>query len=158
YGDGTAMTARKPQNNKRRHHFIPVAYLKHFTDADGKILAYRKHTDQQEPIYTTPRNIALIRDYYSQPTPDGGWDHNALENFFDRKVEWKWRALVTRIEQCHNINDALEHLFAFVAALRSRVPAARDAFERIQAEAVKSTMRLLDKRGKLPPLPQGITL
>jgi len=154
----TTERVAKPQNSKRRHHFIPVAYLRHFTDAGGKIFAFRKHTDQQEPIHTTPRNIALIRDYYSQPKPDGEWDHNALEDLFDRKVESKWPALVARIRQRDNINDALEPLFGFIAALRVRVPAARDAAELMQAAMVKSTMRLLDKKGKLPSLPQGITI
>lgn len=154
--DATLSETPNTEQDKRRHHFVPVAYLKHFADADGKIFAYRKHTDQREPIHTLPKNVALTWDYYAQPKPDGTWDYNAIENMF-ANLEAKWPILANRIEYRENVNDALEYLFEFVTAMRVRVPAARDAAETIDREGVKATMRSLERRGLLPPLPVGLT-
>jgi hypothetical protein len=154
------VTANPPANSeqdKRRHHFVPVAYLKHFADADGRIFAYRKHTDESEPIYTLPKNVALIRDYYTQPKPDGTWDYNAIEGLF-ANLEAKWPRLVARISERENINDAVDYLFEFLGAMRVRVPAARDAAETVEREMVKATTRSMRRRGLLPPMPEGLTL
>jgi hypothetical protein len=144
------------EQDKRRHHFVPVAYLQHFTAADGKIFAYRKHADRREPIHTLPKAIALTNDYYAQPKPDGTWDYNGLENMF-AGLEAKWPTLVARMAGRENVNDALEYMFEFLAAMRVRVPAARDAAETIDREGVKATMRSLERRGLLPPMPEGLT-
>jgi hypothetical protein len=72
-------------------------------------------------------------------------------------LEAKWPALVRRIEARENFNDALEYMFEFLAAMRVRVPAARDAAETIDREGVKATMRSLERRCLLPPMPEGLT-
>jgi hypothetical protein len=145
------------EQHKRRHHFVPVAYLKHFADADGKIFAYRKHTDRREPIHSLPKNVALTWDYYAQPKTDGSWDYNRLENMF-AAMETKWPTLVARMEARASINDSADYLFEFLGAMRVRVPASRDAAETIDREGVKATMRLRLRQGDLPPLPGSLTL
>jgi hypothetical protein len=130
--------------------------LRHFTGSDGKVFAYRKHAKQREPIHTLPRAVALANDYYAQPKLDGTTDYNTIENMF-AGLEAKWPTAVRRIEARENINDALEYVFEFLGAMRVRVPAARDAAEAIERERVKATMRSLDRRGRLPPLPAGLT-
>lgn len=144
------------EQEKRRHHFVPVAYLQHFTDADGKVFAYRKHAGRTEPFHTLPKAVALATDYYAQPKPDGTTDYNTIENMF-AGLESKWPTLVRRMEARENFNDALEYMFEFLAAMRVRVPAARDAAEAIDREGVRATMRSMDRRGLLPPRPAGLT-
>lgn len=138
---------------KKRHHFVPEAYLKFFCDAEGKIRAYFKD-DPQNPIHLAPRNIAFQKHYYSQPLPEGGRDTNSLEDFFAR-LESKWPRIVERIDRREDINDALDDIWTFISLQRVRVPAMRDAFERLSAEAMKATARRLDEAGQLPPKPGG---
>jgi Protein of unknown function (DUF4238) len=56
---------------KKRHHYIPITYLKNFTDNAGRVFAYRKD-EVEPPLYLAPSEIAFERYYYSQPLPDGG--------------------------------------------------------------------------------------
>jgi Protein of unknown function (DUF4238) len=150
------IKTRGAQQDKRHHHYVPVAYLQHFTDVDKKIFAYRKHTKQREPLHTPPRSVGLINDYYAQPKPDGNTDYNTLENFLER-LDAEWPRLVKRMEARECINDALEYMFEFIGAMRVRVPAARDAAEAIYRAGVKASMSLLERRGQLPPMPPGLT-
>jgi hypothetical protein len=139
--------------DKKRHHYVPKAYLRSFCDNTGRVLLYRKD-DPSRAISLSPDNAALQGRYYSQPTPDGGTDHNALEDCFS-KVEEKWPGLVDRLHRQENVNDSLLEIFGFMLLQRARVPASRDVAERILAETVKLEARALDAAGQLPPKPEG---
>src|SRR5438270_635779 len=80
-----------PSKEKKRHHFIPITYLKEFSDNIGKIFAYRKD-NPQTALYLRPDAIAFETYYYSQPLPDGGRDNNTFENFFGT-LESTWNPL-----------------------------------------------------------------
>ncbi len=73
---------------KKRHHYIPKAYLNFFTDRDGKVFIHLKD-EPEKFIHQTPDNTGFHKYFYSQPLPDGGRDNNTLEGFFS-KVEDKW--------------------------------------------------------------------
>ena len=139
--------------NKKRHHYVPITYLKGFTDADGKIYAYMANKGH-EPLHLLPDNIGFRNYYYSQPKPDGEWDHNTLEDFFSDSIESKWNGIVKRIreEQKLSIEDH-EVIFQFLAATRVKVPATRDAIEINLAELVKVSAKQMDAMGLLPPKP-----
>jgi len=139
--------------DKKRHHYVPKAYLKFFCDEQGKVRVHLKD-DPDKLIHQSPDNTGFHKYYYSQPLPDGGKDHNALENLFS-ELEAKWPPIVERLRRRENVNDSLEDIFAFIALQRVRVPASRDACETMRAEMVKATARLLDATGKLPPKPEG---
>ena len=141
--------------NKKRHHYVPKAYLKSFCDEDGKIRVYRKDSPQKS-ICQSPYKTGFHKYYYSQPLPNGERDNNSLEDSF-QKLETKWPPLVDRFRQRDDINDpdSLEVLFAFIALQRVRVPAARDAVEKAEAEGVMSALRVMDANGMLPPKPSG---
>ena len=53
-----------------------------------------------------------------------------------QSIEDKWPGIVDRIHRRENVNDSLEEIFQFMALQRARVPASRDATERIHAEDV----------------------
>lgn len=138
---------------KKRHHYVPKAYLKFFCDEEGKVRMYLKD-DPDKAIHLAPDNAGFHKYYYSQPLPEGGMDHNALEDVFS-VLEAKWPPIVEHLQQRENVNDSLGGIFAFIALQRVRVPATRDACEKMLAELVKVTARRLDAMGKFPPKPRG---
>jgi hypothetical protein len=139
--------------NKKRHHYIPKAYLKSFCDSTGKVLVCRKD-DPCKTISLSPDNTGFHKYYYSQPRLDGGKDHNALEECFS-KIEDKWPGIVDRLHRREDVNDSLIDIFQFMILQRARVPASRDATEKIEAERTLAWARRLDAAGKLPPKPKG---
>ncbi len=139
--------------DKKRHHYVPKAYLRFFCDDTGKVLVYRKD-DPAKAIPLSPDNTAFHKYYYSQPTPDGGKDHNALEDCFSI-IETNWPRIVDQLHRREHVNDSLVEIFSFMTLQRARVPASRDVSEMILAEIFKARARTLDLAGKLPPKPLG---
>lgn len=139
---------------KKRHHFVPKAYLNAFCDQKGKLLVYRKDSPQ-EPLHVAPGATQFRRYYYSQPIPEGGRDNNTLEAFFSI-IENDWPETVAKLQRRENVNDRLENIFQFMALQRVRVPAARDAVEAMLAQTIKDTMKVMLANGELPPPPLGL--
>ena len=139
--------------DKKRHHYVPKAYLRSFCDDTDKLLLYRKD-EPSRAITLSVENAALQNYYYSQPTPEGGTDRNSLEDFFS-KTEEEWPGIVNRLHRREDVNDSLEDIFQFIALQRVRVPACRDIVEKVEGERTKSIARRLDMEGKLPPKPKG---
>lgn len=141
-------------NQKKRHHYVPKAYLKAFCDASGNVHVYLKD-NAKRPFCTDLDNIGVERYYYSQPMPDGGVDNNRLEEIFST-VEDKWPVVIDRLNRRENVNDALELIFEFMALQRVRVPASRDVTEMQLAASVKQTLLTMRAAGELPPPPVGL--
>lgn len=140
-------------NDKKRHHFVPVGYLKGFCDEDEKIRAFLKDAPLNDKIHLKPDEIGFENYYYSQPLPDGGRNNNAIEDAFN-KFETGWPALVVRLSAWSVARQDLVELLTFVLMMRVRVPAARDMVELSLAEQVKATARALHRAGRLPPPPK----
>jgi len=140
---------------KKKHHFIPVTYLKRFTNNAGLIFTYRKDTPE---IFTEapPERTGFINHYYRQPIPGGGWDHNTIEDAF-QEIEGLWTPAIKRLRAQEPFSPSqLVELFAFIAALHVRVPSTRDAVEQSLSEQVKRAARDLDASGYFPPKPEGL--
>lgn len=144
--------AAEPQ--KKRHHYIPITYLTRFTDPEGRVVAYQKD-EPEKVLRLAPKSIAFERYYYSQPLPEGGRDNNTLEDLFST-FESDWPGVVEALERGRETPAHLDALFNFLGLLRSRTPAARDAYEHYLAHTVKRTAKLMDKWGQLPPPPEGL--
>src|SRR6266481_1987678 len=57
----------KPAKNPRKHHFLPVSYLRNFCSEDGCLYAY----ERGRPIRkSTPSAEAHIKDYYAYDAGD----------------------------------------------------------------------------------------
>lgn len=80
------------EQQKKRHHYVPVSYLKEFVDPKGRIFAYRKDAPEHA-LHLKPEEIAFERYYYSQPLPDNKQDNNKIEDFFSI-IETPWPVLV----------------------------------------------------------------
>jgi len=120
--------------DKKRHHYVPKAYLKFFCDESGKVFVYLKD-DLEKVIQQTPDKTGFHKYYYSQPLPTGGKDHNTLEDLFS-ELEDKWPSIVGRMLKRENVSDSLDDIVRFICLQRARVPAARDAIEKMRAETV----------------------
>lgn len=140
-------------NQKKRHHYVPVTYLKSFADMKGRIYAYRKD-GPFKPLYVRPQEIAFERYYYSQPLPEGGQDNNRLEDFFST-VESPWPQTLDTLSNGSDAEADRLSLFMFIGLMRARVPAARDAAEFHLANLVRRTTKRLEREGKIPPPPKG---
>ncbi len=138
---------------KKRHHYIPRTYLRSFCDQAGKVYVYLKD-DPTKVIHQTPDTTAFHKYYYSQPLPGGGQDHDSLEDLFS-KTESGWPKLLHRLQSRENTPVLVSELFEYVCLQRARVPAARDAAEKIDAELIKAMMLTLEARGMAPPKPEG---
>jgi Protein of unknown function (DUF4238) len=138
---------------KKRHHFVPESYLKHFCDEYGFVHVIRKDTPHKA-FRQKPDGFAFHKYYYAQPLPDGGRDTEKLENLFS-SLEAKWPPIIGRLSREENVNNELETIFQFVALQRARVPAMRDAIEILEAARVRSTVKAMAAAGKLPRLPKG---
>jgi hypothetical protein len=137
---------------KKRHHFVPQGYLKHFVDGSGFVHVIRKDSPDKA-FLQKPDSFAFHKYYYAQPLPGGGRDTDALENLFST-LEAKWPPIIERLSRKENVNDELEAIFQFVALQRARVPAMRDAIELMEAARVKSTMKVMAAAGILPRPPK----
>jgi Protein of unknown function (DUF4238) len=146
--------AMKKQPNKKKHHYVPVSYLKAFCGKDEKLAVYRKDAPT-EPFRSRPDEVAFHKYYYAQPLADGSRDTNGLEDRFS-ELESKWPPIVDALAAREIVDDRLDDIFAFVALQRARVPAARDAAEQMLAASVMETARQLEAEGKLPPAPKGL--
>src|ERR1700733_767520 len=100
-------------NDKKRHHFVPVGYLKGFCDEDEKIRAFLKDAPLNDKIHLKPDEIGFENYYYSQPLPDGGRNNNAIEDAFN-KFETGWPALVVRLSAGSVAPKDLVELLTFV--------------------------------------------
>jgi hypothetical protein len=139
---------------KKRHHFVPKAYLKAFCNPRGRVLVYRKD-EPQKALPLDPDATQFRNYYYSQPTPNGGQDNNGLEDLFST-IESEWPKTVARLAAGGDVNDRLTNIFEFMSLQRVRVPAARDFAEAIDAQMVKGTFAQMYESGKLPFLPSGL--
>lgn len=137
---------------EKRHHYVPKAYLKAFCNNSNKVRVHRKD-DPENPIWLSPDNVCFHKYYYSQPLENGSRD-NGLEKIFSQ-IESKWPSLSDRLRRGDDVNDSdsLECLFAFIGLQRVRVPAARDATEKVLADEALSMLRAMDAEGKLLPKP-----
>lgn len=139
---------------KKRHHFVPKAYLNAFCNENGRLLVYRKD-DTPKALSVAPDATQFRRYYYSQPIPEGGQDNNTLEDLFST-IETDWQDTVERLHRREDVNNRLANILEFMALQRVRVPAARDAAEAMLAQTVKATMKIMLANGSLPPPPPGL--
>jgi hypothetical protein len=139
---------------KKRHHFVPVTYLRGFTDQDGFLNVTRKDKPD-EPIRLRPSEAAFRNYYYSQPLSDGSMNHNALEDVFST-FESKWPGAVDVLTSGTAPNRAVEDLVTMVGFQRVRVPAFRDAIEHSLELHARQGLDELNRRGEIPAPPPDL--
>lgn len=137
----------------KRHHYVPETYLREFSDADGCITVFRKNSPAT-PFRATPKNIGVEQYYYAFTKEDETRDTDSLEKIFSQ-FETDWPRVVCDLSRGIQSEDLTEELLSFACLQRARVPALRDAYELMRADALGETARLLQRMGKLPAAPPG---
>jgi len=123
------------QNPKKRHHYIPVFYLKGFTNKDGYLYIYDK--DDKPVFESSPEGIAYENHYFSFLTPEGEKDSETVENNI-MSLEGEFAKVLKKIqkEDTLSINDRIVFSL-FVASMMVRVPNMRENIRKSTGEMIK---------------------
>lgn len=126
------MTEPKP---KKRHHYIPVFYLRGFVNRDGCLWVYDK--DGKGMFESSAEGIAYEKNYFSFITPQGEKDSETVENMM-MNLESEFSKTVTKIINCEelSVNDRITFAI-FVSSMMVRVPNMRDNIRKSTAEMIK---------------------
>ncbi|MCY4261374.1 MAG: DUF4238 domain-containing protein [Rhodobacteraceae bacterium] len=82
----------------KRHHFIPVMLLKHFTDSAGRLYCCKKDAAENKIFTTTPGNALLERNLYTQFDATGVPDTHVETEL--SKIESATAPVIDRIVNC----------------------------------------------------------
>uniref|UniRef100_UPI0035CAFB11 DUF4238 domain-containing protein n=1 Tax=uncultured Sphingomonas sp. TaxID=158754 RepID=UPI0035CAFB11 len=137
----------------KKHHYVPVTYLRRFVDASGQLLVYRKD-EPTRPFRQRPESTGFETHYYSQTGDDGVRDDSSLEALFS-EIESSWPSIVDALSDRQNMFASAPSIITFLALMRVRGPAFRDAAERHLSNVVHLQTQVLHDAGKLPPPPEG---
>lgn len=137
----------------KRHHYVPVTYLKNFADNSGHLHVFRKD-DPTRPFRQKPESTGFERYYYSQFDGDGVRDNDRLEAIFS-EIEAHWPTVVAALAHREAMFAAAPQIITFLSLMRVRVPAFRDPAELHLGHSVHTQAVLLNAAGELPPLPEG---
>ena len=137
----------------KRHHYVPITYLRNFADASGQLHVFRKD-DPARPFRQRPESTGFERYYYSQFDDAGARDDDRLEAIFS-EIETSWPTIVAALANREVMFEAAPQIITFLSLMRVRVPAFRDPAELHLGHSVHTQALLLHAAGKLPPLPDG---
>lgn len=138
----------------RRHHYVPVTYLKSWGASDEMVRVFRKESPTK-PYLSNPLRTGFEDYYYAFDKDDGTVDTDSLEAVFST-AETQWPELMGKIQRQEDMQECLNDLLELVALQRGRVPAARDMYELMHADSIMSTAKFMQRRGMLPAPPLGL--
>lgn len=137
----------------KRHHYVPVTYLRNFVDASGQLHVFRKD-DPGRPFRQRPESTGFERYYYSQLADNGERDDHRLEAIFS-EIETVWPSIVAALAARECMFAEAPHIITFLGLMRVRVPAFRDAAELHLGHAVHTQALIMHAAGQLPLLSEG---
>lgn len=138
----------------KKHHYVPVTYLKNFTDEPGQLTVFRKD-DPTRPFLSKPEAAGFEKHYYSQWSPEGERDTDKLETLFST-AEGHWPAIVGALRDRKASFPDMHQLIVFISLTAVRGPAFRDAAELLEAYNTLEDLKILNEMGELPPPPEHI--
>lgn len=114
------MSQRK--TSAKGHHYVPVSYLKRFTDPKGFL--HIRDIARDKTRYDKPDNVMKINDYYRQSWAPTGINQNILEDGLASGIEGKIKAVIDcLIESPWDFtDDYAETLLVYLEIQRIRVP------------------------------------
>lgn len=121
----------------RAHHYLPQFYLKGFSCED-RLWVYDRY--QKEFREQTPKNLAVVNDYYTFKDANGN-KNTDLETFF-AAIEGKASPVIKKVEKRDLITDEERDILAsLVASFMVRVP----DFEKTTDEYNDKMLRQMSK-------------
>lgn len=137
----------------RKHHYLPQFYLRGFSGNGKQIFQIEK--SEARGYLCAIRDAAAIRDYHELDYEDAE-DPHALEKRLSEIESQLAEALADVIASGIVGNISHARLIEFVSLMRVRVPAFKQYIEESLRQFVRSTGKILERKGKFPPPPQGL--
>lgn len=133
---------------RKRHHFVPVTYLRGWAGTEGKLHAYVSDRADR-PLHVRPEEIGFEKYYYSHTREDGSRDNDSFEELFGT-IETHWPLVHDALDTGLLGPEALHWLYSMLTLMRTRVPAARDYNEALMALETRTSLKVFAEMGKLP--------
>jgi hypothetical protein len=128
---------------RKRHHYLPVFYLKGFIDPDQSPFLWIYGKDKEEIIKTNVANIAVRGDYYTFRTSEGTKDSDKIESFLSA-IEGYCAPVIQKIRRRELLNDEDRiHFAVFLAFMYVRVPSFRENIEEAMKGFIKSFSKFM---------------
>jgi len=122
-------------NPKKRHHYIPVFYLKGFTNSNGAMCVYDK--EDVGLFESSPEGIAFEKHYFTITTPEGKKDSETAENLM-AGLEAEFSKVLNKILTNEPLSDEDKVNFAwFVASMMTRTPNFRNNIQKSTSEMIQ---------------------
>ena len=122
-------------NSEKKHHYIPVFYLKGFTNSDGCLWVYDKEGAYLFP--SSPEGIAYDKNYFSFTGTEGGKVTETVENAM-AALEGESAKVLKKIHNNELLVEQERFSFAyFVASMLLRAPNFRNNIQSATAEMIK---------------------
>ncbi len=131
-------------DDPRRHHFLPVCYLKGFTQEnteDGRLHGFNLQSGEQ--FASTPKNVGHKRDLYKLNVSEGD-DAFFIERVISEKLEGPFARLLESMASRRALPSTPHEwniLLYFIAFQAVRVPAALDAAKMLSSQFAKEPLR-----------------
>ncbi len=148
---GSVVDERRSKDEPRKHHFLPQFYLRGFS-ANGKSIC-QIEKDGARGYLCSIRDVAAIRDYHADPAYE---DPYVVEKRLRGVEDRLSRVLVSVLECGITTPEAHAGLVQLVSLMRFRVPAFKAHVEESLRAVVRSTGKIMERRGALPPVPKGL--
>lgn len=105
----------------RKHHYVPVFYQKHFTEANGLLWVYDRRRHAYQELH--PRSICVEKDLYSIKLKDRPRDRH-IETKYLSRIDALSAVMLAKLATGARLNPQLLGEMMFFAALQyTRVPA-----------------------------------
>lgn len=131
-----------PVNETRKHHYVPVFYQTHFTNANGLLWVYDRYRETWKELH--PSSICAQNDLYAFKTEKGTVDRR-IETKILSKIDGLSAGALRRFANGEWKSPSPELLgeIIFLAALQhTRVPANRDFITMLYEGAVNDFMEV----------------
>jgi len=127
---------------KKKHHYVPVFYLKGFVDPHNKPYIWIYEKGNLDVRKASARDIATQKHYYSFTTPEGERDSETFEKILG-KIEGKAAPVIKNIKERKALTNEQRVWFAFFLAFTmTRVPSFRENIERATGEIMKKANQI----------------
>lgn len=138
----------QPNPPRKRHHYVPVTYLRGWAGGDENVYAYPADAPGK-CLRVKPEEIGFERYYYSIELEDGSRDHDSFEELFGG-VESRWPGVLAAIEAGTIGPQDAHWLYSMMTIMRTRGPAARTFNESVVAVEMRTGIKVFAELGKLP--------
>lgn len=140
----------------KKHHYLPVYYLKGFTDSDNAFFVYDK---QKDNLFTSSPDNTFFENHLNTATLPDGSSSDFIEGMYTDLENLCWPSLDNIRKSTYktpiNLLDKM-HLFLFLLFLYWRLPSNIGFVEKLSEKAFNDNgevdyFRLLDKTGGKAP-------